>query len=60
MGCCGEKRANMASRWQTEPATLRQSEAGDGKQSPASSGEIKIRYLKSRLILVRGPITGRH
>lgn len=45
MGCCGQKRSELAGN--------RQRELGE-------PSVVAIRYLRAAPILVRGPITGRH
>jgi hypothetical protein len=57
MGCCGQGRAALSRRLSvstTTPATIEVVEP-----SNASGLPVRLQYLQTRPVLVRGPVTGR-
>ena len=57
MGCCGQRRAALSRRLTVAPTTPPTVEV---VEPPASAGlPVRLHYVQSRAILVRGPATGR-
>lgn len=58
MGCCGQKRAALTRRLSgasPSPTTLEVIEPPSADATPP----VRLHYLQSRPLLVRGPVTGR-
>ena len=57
MGCCGQNRAALRRRLTVSPSNP---PAVEVVEPPASAGPpVRLHYVQSRAILVRGPVTGR-
>ena len=57
MGCCGQNRAALRRRLSVSPTTPPTVEV---VEPPTEAGPpVRLHYLQSRAILVRGPATGR-